>query len=66
MKTLTKKEVMAMFLEHVLPAIQRTEQEQTGRVDLPMRSEAWNNFVDSLQKDGQISRRQADTWVNPW
>jgi len=26
----------------------------------------WNNFVDGLQKDGKITKRQADNWVNPF
>lgn len=26
----------------------------------------WNDYVDSLQKEGIISVRQADTWSNPF
>lgn len=27
---------------------------------------AWNEYVDMLYRDGQITERQADTWVNPF
>jgi hypothetical protein len=27
---------------------------------------AWNNFIDGLQKSGQISEHSAATWVNPF
>lgn len=26
----------------------------------------WLDYVDSLQKDGTISERQASTWTNPF
>lgn len=27
---------------------------------------AFNDFCDVLEKDGSITRRQADTWLNPY
>lgn len=27
---------------------------------------AWNDYVDGLQKSGHITRRQAETWINPF
>ena len=26
----------------------------------------WNNYVDCLQKAGDITQRQAEIWVNPF
>ena len=28
--------------------------------------EAWNNYTDSLCKDGLITERQYETWSNPF
>ncbi len=33
--------------------------------DKPMMREAWNNWVDELQKNGSITERQASTWTQP-
>ena len=33
--------------------------------DLPMKREAWSNYVDSLQRDGLVSEKQASTWTQP-
>ncbi len=62
---LTKKQALRIFREHDLPTIRKLY-EQNGRVDLPARREGWNNFVDHLQKDGQITSKQAETWDNPF
>ena len=34
--------------------------------DKPALREAWNNFTDSLCKDGLITERQYETWANPF
>ena len=34
--------------------------------DYPAIREGWNNYVDSLRKDGRITQKQAETWVNPF
>lgn len=62
---MTKSEALASFKEDVLPAI-REQEKVRGHVDSPMRREAWNNHVDFLQKDGLVTRDQADTWTNPF
>jgi len=28
--------------------------------------EAFNNFIDSLNKDGEVTDEQAATWINPF
>jgi len=33
--------------------------------DKPMKRQAWNNYVDWLQKSGEITERQAATWTQP-
>ena len=53
------------FFEHeILPFIRR-EHEQDGQPDWPARREAWNNWTDSLCKDGQISTWQYMNWSHP-
>ena len=42
------------FEFEILPMVKETY-EQDGQPDWPARSEAWNNWTDSLCKDGQIS-----------
>jgi hypothetical protein len=34
--------------------------------DRSMKREAWNNFVDSLHRDGLVSDHQCTTWGNPF
>lgn len=52
---MTKKEAETAFREAFpkLPA------------DKPARRQAWNDYIDGLQKDGQITRRQSETWTQP-
>jgi hypothetical protein len=71
MKNLTTviiwEQAVAMFIEGYMPAILKREQENgfTRYADLPMRREAWNNYVDSLCKDGQVSDWQQANWNQP-
>lgn len=37
-----------------------------AQYDLSALREAWNNFTDSLQRAGQITAKQYDTWDNPF
>jgi hypothetical protein len=60
---MTKAEAWEDFQENILPQIRARE--GTRGVDLPMRSEAWNNYTDALCKDGQITMRQYETWTHP-
>jgi len=60
-------QAIAAFLDHHAPAIVTEEQKHgySAYADLPMRREAWNNYVDSLCKDGQISDWQQANWSHP-
>lgn len=67
-KKLTKAQVDRIFREDVMPIIRTKEKEyKRGRcsVDVPMRCEAYNDFVDSLCEDGQLTRYQANTYDIP-
>ena len=56
--TMTKKEAKQAFATSIILAIPTNDKAAIR--------EAWNNFVDCLQKSRQITRRQAETWVNPF
>ena len=36
-----------------------------GKRDMPLRRQLWNDFYDSLNKNGLISDWQADNWTQP-
>ena len=41
--------------------------EQPNRKDNKIaKREQWSNFVDSLNKDGEVTDEQAATWINPF
>ena len=61
---LTFEQAEAQFVDCILPSIQESEQ-RLGHVDIPARSEAWSNFVDSLHCDEQISDWQVANWEHP-
>jgi hypothetical protein len=52
------------FKSLIMPLVQRTY-EKDGHVDRPARREAWNNWTDSLCKDGIISDWQYENWSQP-
>ena len=57
MRYLTKKVVEKMWREEIKPNVPKG--------DIPWLRESWNDFVDALAKDGQISWHQADNWNQP-
>jgi len=61
-KTLTKREVMQMFKEDIMPGLIK----QYGKDDRDAKAETWNNYTDSLCTDGYITRKQCDNWANPY
>jgi len=65
MRTLTKREALAIFRKEVLPGI-RKQYEMGGKVDIPARCEAWNNFTDELFRSRKISAMQLASWSNPF
>ena len=56
-KCFTKKQVILMFREAHAGLIPRG--------DSIARSEAWNNFTDSLHTDHLISKKAYETWTCP-
>ena len=52
------------FTTEILPMIQE-QYEQDGIPDIPARCEAWNNYIDGLNQDDQISDWQYANWSHP-
>ena len=61
---MTFDQATEQFTDCILPEIQESEQ-RLGHVDIPARSEAWSNFVDSLHASEQISDWQVANWEHP-
>ena len=49
---------LASFNEHYMPLI-RKQYESDGEKDYPARREAWCNFIDSQNKDGELTDYEA-------
>ena len=62
---MTKRDAISQFMESTFATLREVEQSRGGRVDLPFRRQAWNTFVDTLHRDGQITDWQADNWGQP-
>jgi hypothetical protein len=64
---MNKKEAEAIFRADYLPAILEREAKSPtpGKIDGPLRHMVWNDFVDSLHKDGEIREWQAMNWLSP-
>ena len=65
---MTKKQVRELFDECYPRETFLGPHGRNGRmvIDDVMRREAWNDFVDSLNKDRKVSDHQAFTWSNPF
>jgi len=50
--------VFNRFAEEALPAI-KAAYEDDGKADIPARREGWSNFIDYLNKNGEISDYEA-------
>jgi len=64
MKTLNKSQVDSSFINFLLPEIKQ-QYEQDNIKDIPARCEAYNNYVDHLQKAGEITEKQANKYCIP-
>lgn len=60
---LTKKQVLEQFRELWRELIAT---DPTFRRDSIAKREEFNNYVDSLNKDRQVTDHQAFTWSNPF
>jgi hypothetical protein len=63
-KYMTKREAEAEYKRDILPWVKATY-ERDGRIDIPARAEAWNQYTDALCKDRRITLRQYETWMHP-
>lgn len=57
-KLLTKKEVLERFKREELPHIPKD--------DIPAKCEAWNNYVDMLEKEKEVNPNRSRLWANPF
>ena len=63
---MTKAQAIAEFREFILPSIRKSESQYGNGTDETMRREEWNNYTDSLCKDGRITSHQYNTWTGPF
>jgi hypothetical protein len=61
---LTKQQIDKDFKSHILPMI-KNHYETDGKKDIPARCEEYNNFIDQLQKNGEITENQANKYSIP-
>ena len=59
---MTKQQAIQDFKADILPDVI----ERYGADDIPAKCEAWNDWTDSLCKDGYITLKQYETWGNPF
>jgi hypothetical protein len=60
-QVMTWAQACNVWNEEILPLVQE-HYEADGLPDWPARREEWNNWTDSLCKDGQISDWQYANW----
>lgn len=63
MRKLTKHQVLSLFSDHWHEIIIFSP---TSRGDSVAKRQAFNDYVDSLNKDGLVSDAQAFRWSNPF
>lgn len=61
--SLTKVEVVAQFRSNWREFI---KENRSWRGDSVAKRESFNNFVDALNKDGDVTDWQANNWSNPF
>lgn len=63
---MNKKQVISLFRKLYPNDKFYTMDGNRYTLDESMRNEAWNNFTDSLCKDGHITLKQYNSWISPW
>ena len=63
-KVITYEKAVQIFIDHELPDIQN-QYEQDGVPDTIARREHWFNWVDWMNKSGEISDWQSENWSVP-
>jgi len=59
---MSKDEVINSFEENILPTIEKAEK---GEIDVPMRRQEFNNYIDMLHSNGEISDELVDSITLP-
>jgi len=62
-RTITKAEALSQFRYNWKVFV---KQQPKWKDDVIAKRESWNNFVDSLNKEGYVSDSQAYRWSNPF
>ena len=62
---MTHAQAVDYFENETMPELRAIEARQDGNPDWPLRCETWNNWTDSLCKDGEISDWQYENWSHP-
>ncbi len=57
-----KADAEKVFKAEILPGVIASER---GSIDKPARRMAWNDWTDSLCKNGEITQKQYATWTAP-
>ena len=63
-KVITYERAVQIFIDHELPDIQN-QYEQDGVPNTIARREHWFNWVDWMNRSGEISDWQAENWSVP-
>ena len=63
MRTVTKAEALSQFRYNWKVFV---KQQPKWKDDVIAKRESWNEFVDSLNKEGYVSDSQAFRWSNPF
>ncbi len=61
-KILSRKQAIKIFKQDYLPEVEEIE---SGKIDLPLRSEAWVMCVDSLIESGEVTDDHSTMWPYP-
>jgi hypothetical protein len=57
-----KRKIDTYFRQNIMPSIREVEQ---GRRDLPLRRISYNDLIDTLYKNNEITSKQAGTYIIP-
>ena len=58
---MTHQQAMRRFRREVIPGVVS----RFGLKDKPACRQAWNDYTNSLHRDGEITERQYNTWTGP-
>ena len=65
LKTVMKREEAIKSFEQTYMPVINAREKVNGKRDMSRRRQLWNDFCDSLNKNGLISDWQAENWTQP-